>query len=60
MTRLDFEALIAKAKEQGHIQYSLLFRALRTEKEVDGDDIKDLIEFLEDLGVIILGKPSDS
>lgn len=41
------------------IEHSLLVSSLREEYEIMDDDIEDIIQFLEDLGIHVIGKPKN-
>ena len=48
---------MVQAQKNRRIEYSLIFFALKEEKEMEDSDIEDIIAFMEDLGINVTGKP---
>ncbi len=43
--------------KQGYLEYRLIEETLRVDSELMPDQIRDLVEFLEDLGIKVTNKP---
>lgn len=51
--------LVELGKQQGFLEYSVLVQVLRDEVGLMQDQIEDMVEVFENLGVNITGKPND-